>query len=64
MQLGFIPYDNNGNFVAAPFAAVNGNFPYPADGFHCARDAVVGVWRAAGNVLEEVNSTPLRTIYR
>ncbi len=27
MQLGFTPYDNNGNFVATLFAAVNGNFP-------------------------------------
>jgi outer membrane receptor protein involved in Fe transport len=33
-QLGPTPYDNNGNFIARPFAAVNGSYPIRTTTFY------------------------------
>jgi outer membrane receptor protein involved in Fe transport len=33
VQLGVMPYDNNGNFVAPPFPAVDGNYPIRSSTF-------------------------------
>ncbi len=42
-QLGPSPFDNNGNFVARPFPAVDGNFPIRTTTFF-APGAPIGAW--------------------
>jgi len=42
-QLGPTPFDNNGNFVARPFSAVNGDFPIRTTTFF-APGAPIGAW--------------------
>ena len=42
-QLGPSPFDNNGNFVARPFSAVDGNFPIQTTTFF-APGAPIGAW--------------------
>jgi outer membrane receptor protein involved in Fe transport len=42
-QLGPSPFDNAGNFVARPFAAVDGNFPIRTSTFF-APGAPIGAW--------------------
>ena len=42
-QLGPSPYDNNGSFIARPFAAANGDFPIRTSTFF-APGAPIGAW--------------------